>query len=412
MSQLLLKQHKEKRASAWAEASSIIEKAAEESRAMSPEERTTYDAANEVVTALTKEIDTLNRHAEQKAALESVSSEDRAGLPPTSGTEPSHADSRSRAFSSYLRTGKVAPGDEQYMVEAPSDLRTQSVGGGNPGGGYLVPETMGNKIIETITTYSDLLPFVTVERTSRGEEMSDLTEQDPVEAVIVSEQPTVGDHAGPDIVWGRIKIGAYWYSTREIDITYQLLQDAEIDVESRIMNAFGERMGRGQGRHLQIGTGVGQPQGLITGSAAGVTAPSGAAPTWKDLIRLEHSLDQFYRRDAMYGFSDKAVEELKLAVDGQQRPIWQPGITAAEPDRINRYRYTVLTAMDNTFTVGKKTAVFGDFKRAYKARIVNGLTIMRLNEIKALNFTVVFVGFARMDGKVMNASASKVLTHV
>jgi hypothetical protein len=55
--------------------------------------------------------------------------------------------------------------------------------------------------------------------------------------------------------------------------------------------------------------------------------------------------------------------------------------------------------------------VFGDINRAYTIRRVNGFSLQRQNELYSNNGQVGFRGFERVDGRVVNADAVRVLQH-
>ncbi len=59
---------------------------------------------------------------------------------------------------------------------------------------------------------------------------------------------------------------------------------------------------------------------------------------------------------------------------------------------------------------GNKSIAFGDWSR-YIVRQVGGVNVMRLDERFADALSVGFVGWWRIDGKLMDSSAIKVIQH-
>src|SRR5690606_18448224 len=92
-----------------------------------------------------------------------------------------------------------------------------------------------------------------------------------------------------------------------------------------------------------IGTGTGQPEGIVTASSVGKTAASATAVTFDDLNHLVHSVDPIYREGGKCGFmfNDLTLRGLKDLKDSQSRPIWLPGYEAGAPDRIHGFGYTI-----------------------------------------------------------------------
>jgi HK97 family phage major capsid protein len=146
-------------------------------------------------------------------------------------------------------------------------------------------------------------------------------------AVIVGEnaEPTSG---GADLTFGEVTIGAHTYTTsgaaqEPIAVTWQLLQDAQFDVNGHVMDAIAERFARGQADHWVKGTGTNQPRGLTTNTTTEATFT--AATIDKDeLIDALHTIGPAYRADAVWIFNDKTLAAVRKLEDAQGRLLWTP----------------------------------------------------------------------------------------
>ncbi|UXN65826.1 phage major capsid protein [Phyllobacterium sp. A18/5-2] len=164
-------------------------------------------------------------------------------------------------------------------------------------------------------------------------------------------------------------------------------------------------------RHLTVGTGSAQPNGIVT--AAGATAAAAAAAiAFDDLIELEHSIDPAYRaaQSIRWMFNDNTLKLLRKIKDAEGRYIWQPAdVRGGAPASLLNYSYMINQHVANV-GASAKSVVFGDFSK-YAVRRVKELTTKRLVERYADFHQVGFIGFARFDGELLDAAAVKVLAH-
>ena len=95
---------------------------------------------------------------------------------------------------------------------------------------------------------------------------------------------------------------------------------------------------------------------------------------------------------------------VKKLADSQGRPLFLPGFAFKEPDTINGYKYTINQQMAVPATTAK-TVLFGDFKK-FLIRKVMGFSVQRLVERRAEFGQVSFIGFERMDSKLLDAGTN------
>jgi HK97 family phage major capsid protein len=330
---------------------------------------------------------------------------DRADL----GDEP--AKGYTDAFARYLRNGMGAldHADQRTLqagfVQGPSNA--QGVGTG-AAGGYTVPPAFRQKIVERMNFIAVMRQFAEVIATDTGASLPWPTVDDTGnEGAILAENTQVTEQ---DVTFGQANLDAYMYTSKLVRLSLQLLNDNSFGLEGWLATALGTRIGRVQNRHFTVGTGIGQPDGLFTSAAVGVTAGSATAVTYDDLVELTESLDPAYLGGGNLRFmmSQAARKGLRKLKDGQQRPLWEPSLTAGAPDTLMGYGLTLNNYVPAP-AVGAKSIGFGDIREAYVIRDVSDFALLRLTERYADYLQVGFLGFQRSDGTLQNAAAFKVL---
>ncbi|KAK0350313.1 hypothetical protein LTR94_029516, partial [Friedmanniomyces endolithicus] len=191
-------------------------------------------------------------------------------------------------------------------------------------------------------------------------------------------------------------------------ISFELLQDSAFNVEQFVSRKLGERLGRGANAKLTIGTGVGQPQGIVPAAGLGKTAAAQAALVADELIDLQHSVNQAYRRSPMcrWMFADTTLAVIRKMKDGQGNFLWQMGdVRANAPDVILGKAYSVNDDVP-VIAAGNRSIVFGDFSR-YTVRKVGSPLIGTVRE----RFwpKVGMAGLIRYDGRLLDTNAVKAL---
>lgn len=313
-----------------------------------------------------------------------------------------------RAFEHYLRTGK----ENQDLVQ----LRAQSEGTGTEGG-YLVPDGFRNKIVDRMVEFGGLANHVETVTTSTGNNLPWITMDDTANVgEIVAEGGTFS--SGADLVFGTASLGAYTYaaggaSALPLRVSWELLQDAAVDIEGLVSKKLGERIARLQATHWISGNGVQQPLGIVYG-LTGTEVSSALA--YADLVDAIHRVDPAYREGAKWSFNDGALASIRKLVDGDNRPLLQPagnGIAGSPGgETLLGYPVVVDQAFDDltlTSGAGINWGVFGRLSEAYVIRRVKDVTLVVNPWSRAANRQTEFSAWARADGTRQNTNAYTVL---
>jgi HK97 family phage major capsid protein len=141
-----------------------------------------------------------------------------------------------------------------------------------------------------------------------------------------------------DLTFGQITFNAYIFSSDLVLVPLALMEDSYFNISALVADLLGTRLGRLYNQQCTIGLGTGSsaPTGIVTAVVAAgnvLTLPTGetASIAYNDLVNLEHSVDPAYRFNptTAWMFSDAVLKLLKKLVDGNGRPLWQPGLTAS-----------------------------------------------------------------------------------
>lgn len=276
-------------------------------------------------------------------------------------------------------------------------------------GGFTVPRTLAARIVEVMRDWGPMYdPTVTDEMiTSSGNPYDVPTNDDTTKgSAPLAEAANLTDDGSGDLVFGNTSIGAYVFATPWLQISFELLQDSAFNVEQFIARKLGERLGRGANGKLTIGTGVNEPQGIVAASVRGKLAASAAAIAADELIDLQHSVNQAYRRSPFcrWQFADTTLAVVRKLKDGQGNYLWQMGdVRSNAPDVLLGKPYSVNDDVPAIAT-GARSVLFGDHSR-YTVRKVGSPLIGTVRE----RFwpKVGMAGVIRYDGKLIDSNAVK-----
>lgn len=394
----------------WHRMQEIMQTAEGENRDLSAEERTNWDQAEARLTEVSGDLERLERMAQ-------LGSVDRNQIITTSDRgddEEADAQRYAEAFGLYLRHGMEGLQAEQRQLLQGGFNRLDSRAMGtvpDTAGGYLVPDTFRNTMTETMKAYGGLLNICQVITTADGGDLWWPTNDDTGnEGALLSENQQVPEQ---DLTVGRRELDAYIFTSKLVKLSWKLMRDSAFDIESWLPRKLGERIGRAAAGYLITGSGVKQPEGLVTQVRVGKTGGAGQTTSviYDDLVDLEHSIDPAYRgQNCRWLMNDGTLKVLRKLKDGDGRPLWVPVPAPGFASTLNGYPYTIDNKMPEP-AASAKSIVFGDFQAGYVVRQVQGVTTIRLNERYADYLQSGFFGYAELDGMVDDSSAIAAYQH-
>ena len=311
------------------------------------------------------------------------------------------------AFAEMIAAG----GDAFVDTEVRNVLRENraQVGSTDSAGGYTVPTELATFIEKAMIATGPMYDrtLFTVINSADGRQFNIPTVDDTaVTAVAHTEGTQPTDDGGKDATFGQKTLNAFAFNTEWVRWSAELNADSVFNMESLLGRLLGERMGRIANAKLTTGSGSSDVEGIVTNSAAGVTAASATAVTADEIIDLVHSVDPAYRQspNAAIMMNDSTLKAIRKLKDGNGNYLWQMGdFQIGTPQNILGYPVVVNQDMASIAT-GNKTILFGDMSRFY-VRKVGQPSLYVARERFAPDFGI--LGYIRLDGCLSDTAAVK-----
>lgn len=394
-----------KRATLVTEARQLLDRS---SGPLSAEDSAQYDR-------IQAEIDALGARVEQEERQAALEAETARTLPTVAARrEQPAADERARgdafefrgtrieprpenraAMNAWLRGGPVpAFASETRALQADSDIA----------GGYLRPDQeFTARLIQAVDNLVYIRQRATVMSLSSADSMGvpvlDADVSDPSwtsELLVGSEDSTMA--------MGRRELRPHPLA-KYIKVSKKLLrqtgQPGAVDAESLVRERLAYKIAVAQENAFMTGTGAGQPLGVFTASALGIstgrdvaTGNSTTAVAADNLFEVKYSLKTQYWPRAEWIFNRSVLKAIRKLKDGDGQYLWAPGLTGGQPDRILDCPVNSSEYAPNTMTSGLYVGILGDFSKYWIADSLN-LQIQRLIELYAATNQDGF--FARLE---------------
>lgn len=364
-------------------------------RAMTDEETTRYRELEAELRRVQASQETRARHA---AYLTPVTPRATAH-----GTGPTE---ESRAFSHWLRTNQDIRTDESRALSKGTDAS----------GGYLVPDEWRDKLIECIRSFGGFIAEAEALTTADGRTLFWPTIDDGTNAgAITAEAASFG--GGADPTFGEGSLGAYKYTTtgagnNPLKVSVELMQDSMIDLDAKLRELMARRIHRKQATDAVVGTGSGQPKGILNGTADFNLSTTNVWDEtnngWEDLIDIENILDPEYLGNAKWLMNRTTYAAIRKLKDGNGRPLIgmsTDGISGRIGQReLLGYPVVIDPAAPNAAD-NVNFMAFGDFKQAYVWRTVADLQVIQDPYTSKSTGQVEYVAWQRGGGTVQNRCA-------
>ena len=273
--------------------------------------------------------------------------------------------------------------------------------GGDGSGGYLVPDTYDDRLVQALKQKNVLRQIATVIPTTQkltipvslgGENASWMPENEP--------------YTFCEAEFGEIEIDAYKLGS-SILVSDELLEDCGVDLKKYIEEAFAHRIGNAEESAFIRGDGNGKPLGIIHQASIGKVTDEKGKISADDLVDMEFSLAEPYRKNAVWVMSNDAYCRLGQLRHYRGNPIWSNGLEEEMPMKLFGYPVYICNHMDDV-TPGSIPVMFGDFSY-YWIGDRGKRVIKRLVERYADHGQVAFITTERVDAKLVLPEAIKML---
>lgn len=303
------------------------------------------------------------------------------------------------AVALYMRHGSNVTAEQAAAIRNAMSTTTPAEGG------YTVPAEVAKMVIDRLKAFGGMRDVATVLTTETGHAMNFPTSDGTSEiGEIVAENGSAGSG---DVTFGTLALPVFKYSSKQIALPLELIQDSAIDVVVFVVNRLATRIARIQNMHQTIGTGSGQPLGIIPASTVGKVGATGqtATVTYGDLVDVKHSVNRAYRGSARWMMNDLSVASLSKLVDTVGRPIWIPAVTEGAPDLLLGKPIAINDDVP-AMAANAKSIAFGDLSQYFIRDVSNSTTMRRFDDSAfALKGQVGFCGWTRSGGNLLDTAA-------
>lgn len=402
----------EARNRAWNEAKAIMDRAADETRAPSAEERAATDKAFGDIDAIDAQIKGLNDRARIEAESDTARAEWGKIIHPDV-VESSEARSNS-AFDQFLRGQSTqrswdidfrAVANEKRAIRAGArgtEFRDLVVGTATAGGN-IVPTSFVRSLYDFLEVFSGMRRTnATIITTAGGEKLEFPKVTTGGFAALVTEGAAIAEN---DPTFGKMTLDAFKYG-QLLQYSFELAQDTGVDLLGFAARDFGRALGRATDTAYVLGTGSNEPQGLMTIAGVGVTGANGVAgvPTFDNLIDMVYSVNEEYRQSGQWFMRDSTAALIRRLKDDDGQYLWQPALQVDTPDRLLGYEvYTDPNVP--AAAADAKSLAFGDFSTFY-IRDVGSVRIERSDDFAFANDLATWRGVLRTDSDLIDLTGS------
>jgi HK97 family phage major capsid protein len=272
-------------------------------------------------------------------------------------------------------------------------------------GNSMVPTTTYNQLLLALKPYGWWNDWATVIHTDAGNPITFPTANDTAtKATIVADSGSIS--ADTSTPFSSITLKSFKYTSGQLAVSYELLMDSAIDVDSIITMLIAQRHGRAFNYDFTLGGGTTLPFGIITGATQASLTTTGkvGVPQYADILKLLFSVNAAYRNSPKAAFmaNDTTIGLLMGLVDSNGRPLINlQTINTALDLRLSGY--PLLSNLDMaSAALNAKSLVFGDMSKYY-VRMVRDLMVITQREALATSGQIGFVSLWRADGNVMDA---------
>jgi len=308
------------------------------------------------------------------------------------------------AVAIYLRHGDKVSAEQAVQIRNAMSTTTGSEGG------FTVATEVPKMVIDALKAFGGMREVADGITTDAGNDWQYPASDGTSEVGEIVGQNTPASSG--DITFNQVPLVVYKYSSKKIALPWELIQDSAIDVVAFVVNRLAQRLGRITNQHYTVGTGTGQPWGVMARASSGKVGTTGqtANVIYDDLVDLKHSVNRAYRNGARFMMADSSIKVVRKIKDTSGRPIFTPGyeygITQDTPDLLLGDPITVnddVAAM----AANAKSIAYGNFKQ-YVIRDVMETIIRRFDDSAfALNGQVGFCGWQRSGGNLLDPNAVK-----
>lgn len=194
------------------------------------------------------------------------------------------------AFKHWLRTGQMnsyTKGNEQDWSSTKTNALNETTAGE---GGILVPEGLYTTIIAKRDEMSVIRSHGALVIQTNLDSVQVPVENARMTTAIVAES---GSYVAAEPTFTSNSVKVYKFGN-QLRLTEELIADEQTNIMGFLAAGLGRAFGLMENQYCIAGTGSSQPNGLLTGGTAAITAASTTAITAAELVSLYHAMPEPY----------------------------------------------------------------------------------------------------------------------
>ena len=383
---------RDKRAKLWNDAKAFLDSHTDGDGKLSAEDAAAYEKMEADVVEMKKAIDRLERQAAIDRELDKPTSKPIVNEP-----------QKAKPMGGFRATDEYKQDMLTAMRTRFRDISNVLQEGNDQQGGYLVPVEYDKRLVDVLNE-ENIMRSLATKITTSGEHKINIAATKPAAAWIEEG----GALSFGDATFDQIMMDAYKLHVA-IKVTEELLYDAAFNLEGYIIDNFGKALANAEEDAFLNGDGKGKPMGIFDTKQGGQygTTTSAASIGADDIINLVYNLKRPYRKNAAFITNDKTLAALRKLKDNNGVYLWQPALTAGEPDRL--FGYAIHTSQfAPEATAGKAAMAFGDFSY-YNIGDRGSRSMQELKELFAGNGMIGYVMKERVDGRLILPEAVQIM---
>lgn len=327
---------------------------------------------------------------------------------------------RRKAFSMWVRKGleRTPKNQREHLVPTEFsakgwnydslDLKALNLTDDTLGGFFVLPDIIQDELLRNVVLISPIRGIARVMQTSSNNVKIPVLSQ-PTAAAWISETGTRTVSTNPQ--FGMKDIPTHECYALML-FSRQLLEDSFFDLEKEMAFEFSQQFAKLEGAAFVSGSGIGQPLGFLQDPniATYTTAASGTLAA-DDLIGAVHNFSTFayYLPNAQWVFNLSTLGAIRKLKDNQNRYLWEPGLSLADPPMILNMKYVVAPDMPSIAPSAAALA-FGDFQRGYRIVDRTQIAVQRLEELYATSAQIGTLAYKRVGAQTVLSEAIHSIT--
>ena len=268
-------------------------------------------------------------------------------------------------------------------------------------GGYLVPETMEKRIMETLTEKNVLRQISRVMQTTMDMKIPVVASHGQAFWVPEGEALPLSDDK-----FARVELSAYKLGTSEV-FSSEMLEESVLDINRYITETFAERIAAAEEDAFINGDGNGKPLGLLRQANVGATTEQAGVISIDDIINLVHSVAPAHRPQGVLLMNEITHTMLCRIRTADGHNLWSDDLQRLSLDCLYNQPILICGAMPDP-APGNTPIAFGDFRNFWIGDRGHH-HLKRLNELRAKTDQVEFILTKRVDAKLVVPEAVKTL---